>query len=42
MSRIAEARPEVPAPLRHGMSDFGRELIRVEQRLRELGARHML
>lgn len=42
MRRIADARPDVPAPLRHGMSDFGRELTRVEQRMRELGARHML
>jgi hypothetical protein len=36
MRSIAESRPDVPAPLRLGMNDFGRELVRVEQRLREL------
>ncbi|HEY4279424.1 MAG TPA: hypothetical protein VGM91_14465 [Conexibacter sp.] len=36
MRNIAESRPDVPAPLRLGINDFGRELVRVEQRLREL------
>ncbi|MDO8211781.1 hypothetical protein [Conexibacter sp. CPCC 206217] len=37
MHRLADARrDEVPAPLLHGMTDFDRELTRVEQRLRAL------
>lgn len=40
MRRLADARrDEVPVPLRLGMSDFDRELTRVEQRLKELDAR---
>ena len=36
--RLADARRDnVPAPLRLGMTDFDRELSRVEARLRELG-----
>lgn len=42
MSKLADTRREIPAPLRHGMSDFGRELTRVEQRLRELDAPQLL
>ncbi len=38
MRRLADARrDDVPTLLRLGMSDFDRELSRVEQRLRELG-----
>jgi len=38
MRQLASAhRDDVPAPLRLGMTDFGRELQRVERRLRELG-----
>lgn len=37
MRQLASAHREgVPAPLRLGMTDFGRELERVERRLREL------
>jgi hypothetical protein len=36
MRQLAPGRPGAPPPLRHGMSDFGRELERVERRLREL------
>ncbi|ADB49376.1 hypothetical protein Cwoe_0943 [Conexibacter woesei DSM 14684] len=39
MHRLADARRDaVPAPLLHGMTDFGRELSRVEQRLKDLNA----
>jgi predicted nucleic acid-binding Zn-ribbon protein len=38
MRRLADARrDDVPTPLRLGMSDFDRELSRVEQRMKELG-----
>lgn len=38
MRRLADARrDDVPAPLRLGMTDFDRELARVEQRMKELG-----
>src|SRR4051794_12089518 len=37
MRQLTSARAEhAPAPLRLGMTDFGRELQRVERRLREL------
>jgi hypothetical protein len=36
MRQLAGERTEVPGPLRHGITDFGRELERVEGRLREL------
>lgn len=42
MRRIAETRGDVPAPLRLGITDFGRELTRVEQRLKELQGRPLL
>lgn len=43
MRRLADNRNDgVPAPLRHGMSDFGRELTRVEQRLKELQGQPLL
>lgn len=39
MRQLASAhRDGVPAPLRLGMTDFGRELQQVERRLRELDA----
>lgn len=43
MRRIADNRhDEVPVPLRLGITDFGRELTRVEQRLKELQGRPLL
>lgn len=43
MHRLADARRDaVPAPLLHGMTDFGRELSRVEQRLKDLNASQLL
>jgi hypothetical protein len=43
MRRIADTRrDEVPAPLRLGITDFGRELTRVEQRLKELRGQPLL
>jgi predicted nucleic acid-binding Zn-ribbon protein len=43
MRSLADARRDnVPAPLRLGMTDFDRELTRVEQRLRELGKQQQL
>jgi predicted nucleic acid-binding Zn-ribbon protein len=42
MRRLADARRDnVPVPLRLGMTDFDRELNRVEQRLRELGRQQL-
>ncbi|MDO8188980.1 hypothetical protein Q5424_20560 [Conexibacter sp. JD483] len=39
MRRLADARhDDVPMPLLLGMSDFDRELSRVEQRMRELNS----
>lgn len=41
MHRLADdRRGDVPAPLRHGMADFVRELARVERRLKDLQAHH--
>lgn len=43
MRRLADnRRDEVPTPLRLGITDFGRELTRVEQRLKELQGRPLL
>ncbi|MBB4665155.1 hypothetical protein [Conexibacter arvalis] len=43
MRRLADnRRDEVPIPLRLGITDFGRELTRVEQRLKELQGRPLL
>jgi len=42
MRRLADDRRDVPAPLRLGITDFGRELTRVEQRLKELQGRPLL
>ncbi|MBS1871213.1 MAG: hypothetical protein JSS99_16295 [Actinobacteria bacterium] len=36
MRQLAGGRDSVPAPLRQGITEFGRELQHVEQRLREL------
>jgi hypothetical protein len=43
MRRLADNRHDgVPTPLRLGITDFGRELVRVEQRLKELQGRPLL
>lgn len=43
MRRLADnRRDEVPTPLRLGITDFGRELTRVEERLKELQGRPLL
>jgi len=42
MRRLADNRRDVPTPLRLGITDFGRELVRVEQRLKELQSRPLL
>lgn len=43
MRRLAESHPDaVPEALRLGMNDFDSELLRIERRLQELGAGHML
>jgi hypothetical protein len=42
MRQLAESKRDVPAALRLGMTDFDRELNRIEQRLRELSREPLL